>query len=299
MARNVIFGVFSATLAVCSVAPLLSCHPKAAEEKSTTVTAPETGPVPTGLEIEDSTPYALKLPSKFARWTGDWEAITQRGILRMLVIYSKTSFFYDKGRPRGLNAEMARELELYLNKKLKTRAKKLEVALIPVTPAQLLPSLSEGVGDIIAAGVFVTPEREKLVDFTVPIITGSKLIVVTNKNAAPVAKLEDLGGREIVVNKVGLSYTLLQEMNQKLKQSGRPEIKIVESDPNLLEEDLLEMTNAGLIAATTAYDKRAELWSAVLPNLTLNTHAVLKEGGNLAWAMRKDSPTLKALLDDF
>jgi len=147
--------------------------------------------------------------------------------------------------------------------------------------------------------VFVTPEREKLVDFTVPIITGSKLIVVTNKNAAPVAKLEDLGGREIVVNKVGLSYTLLQEMNQKLKQSGRPEIKIVESDPNLLEEDLLEMTNAGLIAATTAYDKRAELWSAVLPNLTLNTHAVLKEGGNLAWAMRKDSPTLKALLDDF
>jgi len=292
-------ALVSATWAACSIAALVSCHPKPAEENSATATAAQSRPAAAGLEVEESTPYALKLPSKFARWTGDWEAIKEHGVLRMLVIYSKTSFFYDKGRPRGLNAEMAQELQLYLNKKLKTRAKKFEVALIPVTTAQLLQSLNDGAGDIIAAGVFVTPEREKLVDFTMPIITGSKLIVVTNKNAPPVAMLEDLSGREIVVNEHSLSYTLLQEMNLKLRRSGKPEIKILESDPNLLEEDLLEMTNAGLIAATTAYDKRAELWASVLPNLTLNSTAILKEGGDLAWAMRKNSPNLKTLLDDF
>ena len=300
MPRGVTVALISATLAACSIAALLGCHPKTVEEKSTTATgAAQLGPVPTGLEVEEGTSYALKLPSKFARWTGDWDTIKQRGVLRMLVLYSKTSFFYDKGRPRGLNAEMAQELELYLNKKLKTGAKKFEVALIPVTPAQLLQSLNDGVGDIIAAGIFVTPERGDLVDFTTPIITGSKLIVVTNKNAPPVAKLADLGGRDVLVSKVGLSYGLLQEINQKLTQSGQPKINIMESDPNLLEEDLLEMTNAGLIGATTAYDRRAELWSSVLPNLTLNSNAVLKENGDLAWAMRKNSPTLKALLDDF
>jgi membrane-bound lytic murein transglycosylase MltF len=263
--RRVMVALVSAIWAACSIAALLSCRPKPAEEKSTTATAAQSVPAPAGLEIEESTSYALKLPSKFAPYTGDWEAIREHGVLRMLVIYSKTSFFYDKGRPRGLNAELAQELQLYLNKKLKTGAKKFEVALIPVTTAQLLQSLNDGVGDIIAAAVFVTPEREKLVDFTMPIITESKLIVVTNKNAPPVAKLEDLSGREIVINEHSLSYMLLHEMNLKLRHAGKPEIKIVESDPNLLEEDLLEMTNAGLIAATTAYDKRVELWASVLP----------------------------------
>jgi membrane-bound lytic murein transglycosylase MltF len=59
------------------------------------------------------------------------------------------------------------------------------------------------------------------------------------------------------------------------------------------------MTDAGAIPATACWDKKAELWSAVLPNLELNSGAVLKSGGNLAWAMRKNSPQLKAMLDGF
>jgi hypothetical protein len=49
------------------------------------------------------------------------------------VVYSKTGFFYDKGRPRGMVADAANELEMYLNKKLKTGAKKFKVAVTPVT----------------------------------------------------------------------------------------------------------------------------------------------------------------------
>ena len=48
-------------------------------------------------------------------------------MLRMLVLYNKTGFFYDKGRPRGAVPDVAEEMERYLNKKLKTRAKKFEV----------------------------------------------------------------------------------------------------------------------------------------------------------------------------
>ena len=154
-------------------------------------------------------------------------------------------------------------------------------------------------GDIIAGSVFVTPEREKIVDFTQPIITDARLIVVTNKDSPPIASVQDLSGRRIVANKTRLPYQLLLDESQKLKRAGKPEINIVESDPALLDEDLLEMTDAGAIPAMACWDKKAEVWSAVLPNLELNSGAVLKSGGNLAWAMRKNSPQLKAVLDGF
>ncbi len=45
--------------------------------------------------------YSLHLPPSFGRWTGDWDELAKHNMLRMLVLYNKTGFFYDKGRPRG------------------------------------------------------------------------------------------------------------------------------------------------------------------------------------------------------
>ena len=45
--------------------------------------------------------------------------------------------------------------------------------------------------------------------------------------------------------------------------------------------------------------KRRRFGRLCYPILILNREAVLKDGGNLAWAMRKNSPQLKALLDAF
>ncbi len=69
-------------------------------------------------------------------------------------------------------------------------------------------------------------------------------------------------------------------------------------DPNLTEEDLLEMVNAGLIPATVAFNFRAQLWSKIFSNIVV-TPAVVKEDGQLGWAMRKGSLQLKAVMDDF
>ena len=311
MARTLSRVPIQVTLCALLLALFAGCHQKAGEQSPKAKSAPigaagqsaaTQGAVTQGaLDIEESTPsdYRLNLPPHFGRWTGDWDEIRKHNVLRMLVVYSKTSFFYDRARPGGLNAALAQELELYLNRKHKTRLKKIQVAVLPVTPDQLLPYLNAGMGDIIAASVFVTPEREKIVDFTQPILTDAQLIVVTNKDAPPITSLQDLSGKRIVANKTRLPYQLLLDESQKLKQAGKPGINIVESDPQLLDEDLLEMTDAGLIPATACWNKKAEIWSAVLPNLKLNSGAVLKSGGNLAWAMRKNSPQLKAELDAF
>jgi membrane-bound lytic murein transglycosylase MltF len=190
-------------------------------------------------------------------------------------------------------------LEQYLNKKLKTGAKKFKVVFIPVSPAQLQKYLNDGVGDVIVSFVIATPEREKLVDFSTPIMKGAKMVVVTGKNAPQIATIDDLSGKEIYVNPVSLSYKFLQEQSQKLKQAGKPAIIVKESDPNLTDEDLLEMTNAGIVPATVVFDYRAELWSVVLPDIVIHHDIALTNDANLAWAMRKNSPQLKAVMDDF
>ena len=279
-----------------------SSKPQARQEPEPSATA--TVPTPDeSLESADSAApgYSLHLPPSFGRWTGDWDELAKHNMLRMLVLYNKTGFFYDKGRPRGAVPDTAEEMERYLNKKLKTGAKKFKVVFIPVSPTQLEKYLNDGFGDFVATSIIVTPEREKQVDFTMPILSGeyAKLVVVTAKNAPQIASLDDLSGKEIYVNPVTLSYKLLKEQSQKLKQAGKPEISVKESDPNLTDEDLLEMTNAGVIPATVTFSYRADLWSVVLPDIIIHSDIPLTDDVNLAFAMRKNSPQLKAVMDDF
>jgi len=58
------------------------------------------------------------------------------------------------------------------------------------------------------------------------------------------------------------------------------------------------MVNAGLLPATVSLNFRAELWSKVYQNMVVNP-AVLKDEGQIGWVMRKGSPELKAVMDDF
>jgi len=59
------------------------------------------------------------------------------------------------------------------------------------------------------------------------------------------------------------------------------------------------MVGAGLIPATVTRTTRADLWTQILPNLTAHKDAVIASGEQIAWALRKDNPQLKQLLDEF
>jgi len=266
-------------------------------------TAPATPAVtPSPIDTTDASTgkqtTALALPKDFGRATGDWDQIVKRGALRVLVVINRTGFFYDKGRARGAIAEAMEEFAMVINKQLKTGAKKFKVVYLPMPPGQLLPALNDGTGDIACTGIIITPEREKLVDFTAPIAEDVRLVVVTSRSAPAINSVDDLSGKNIYVNGATVAKEELDKLNQHFKQTGRPEIGIKVVDPNLTEEDLLEMENAGLIPTTVAFNFRAQLWAKVLPNIVV-TPAVIKEDGKLGWAMRKGSPQLKAVMDDF
>jgi len=238
------------------------------------------------------------LPLNFQRHTGDLDDMVKRGSIRALVLYSRSSFFYVNGRPQGLNYEALSDFQRFVNQKLRTK-QHLQVTFIPVRPDQLEPYLTEGIGDLIAYPVFVTAEREQQVAFSLPLETGVKQILVTGKNFGPVASVQDLSGKKIFVNPLTTYYDNLQKVSDSLVNLGKAPILIEKADKNLKDEDLMEMVNAGILPATVTITSRAHLWANVFHDITPQPSIVIADEQNLAWAVRKDNPRLKELLDEW
>jgi len=244
-------------------------------------------------------PSQAALPLTFERHTDDLDAMVQRKTIRALVLYSRTGFFYVNGRPEGIYYEALNTFQQFLNEKLRAKRQHVDITFIPVRPDQVEAALNDGVGDVIAFGLVVTPARQQRVAFTLPIETDVKQIVVTGNRFGPVTSLSDLAGKKIFVNPLTTYSQSLNTVNASLKQQGKPMIQIENSDKSLMDEDLLEMVNAGLIPATVTTTQRADLWSQVLPNIKPYPTLVIGDEGQLAWAIRKNNPQLKSLVDEF
>lgn len=233
------------------------------------------------------------------KWTGDLDGMIKRRVIRVLVVYSKTHYFIDRGTQRGISYEFGNALEEQLNKKYKTSKLRVHVAFIPVSRDDLLPALIEGRGDIAVAGLTKTPERQKLVDFAQAGRSDVNEIIVTGPESLPVANVDDLGGREIYVRPSSSYHASLVALNAQIKKDGKPAIKIEPAPENLEDEDLLEMLNAGLLKYVIVDDYLAEFWAKVLPDIRLHPELAVRVGGELAPAFRKGSSQLAAELNAF
>jgi membrane-bound lytic murein transglycosylase MltF len=234
-----------------------------------------------------------------APWRGDLDGTVSRRYLRMLVTFSRTNYFLDKGEQRGATYEAGKAFETFLNKELKTGSLPVSVAFIPVRHDQVLQALVDGKGDLAAANLTVTPEREALVDFSAPLLQGVREVFVTGPSGAQISKREDLSGREVHVRKSSSYYASLSHVSAELQRAGQAPIKVVAADEQLEDEDLLEMVNAGLIPATVVDNHLAAFWAQVFEHLKVHDDIVLRADGRIAWAFRKGSPKMKAVVDAF
>ena len=280
---------------------LVGCSKKQAPEPASPSSSAETAqkPAAPATTQESTNATTTSLPTPFGRRTDDLEAMLKGRNIRALVIINPVDFFYSSGHPMGVTYEALRELEQYINKKYKTGKFPVKVSFIPLRPDQVEPALMQGVGDIIAYPLIVTPERQEKVAFTVPLRTDVKQVIVSGPNFGTLGSVDDLSGKEVFVNPLTVAYQNLQGINDKLKSSGKPPIVIKAADKYLLDDDLVQMVNAGLIPATVMRSSRADLWSQILPSLKVQKDAVVATGQQVAWALRKDNPQLKALLDEF
>jgi membrane-bound lytic murein transglycosylase MltF len=238
-------------------------------------------------------------------WTGDLDGMIERRVIRVLTVNSKTIYFLDKGVPRGTAVEYVRLFEAELNKqlaaekKLKHKNLKVRAVFIPVHRDELLQDLVAGKGDIAAANLTITPERQKLVDFSAAGMSNASEVVVSGPASPSIDSLDDLSGKDVFVRKSSSYYESLVALNGKFAAEKKPPVTIREAPETLEDEDLLEMLNSGLVSLVIVDKHLADFWKQIFPKLTVHGNVAVRTGGEIAWAIRKDSPQLKAMLEDF
>ncbi|MBT8367548.1 MAG: transglycosylase SLT domain-containing protein, partial [Deltaproteobacteria bacterium] len=117
--------------------------------------------------------------------------------------------------------------------------------------------------------------------------------------APPVVSVDDLAGKEIHVRQSSSYYESLVQLNGSFKTAGKKPLKLMLADENFEDEDLLEMVNAGLIPMIVMDNHKARFWQQIFDQITVQPDIAVRTAGEIAWAFRKNSPLLQALVNEF
>ena len=238
------------------------------------------------------------LRTRFAgQFTGDFDAMLDRRLIRLVVPYSPTLFFEDKGTLYGTAANGAQLFEAWLNRTFALGPRPLTVPLTPVSRDKLFDTLLAGDGDIAAGDITITEERRKKVAFSAPVISNVREIVITGEDVPEINSAEALSGKEVAVGRSTSYYESLAKLNERLAAQGKPPVTITIVPDTLEVADLMEMTAAALLPATVGDDWVAGLWVQIIKGLRLHPKAAIREGAEIAWAVRPDNPKLLATLN--
>jgi membrane-bound lytic murein transglycosylase MltF len=255
-------------------------------------TAPSSSQAP-----QRTTAPALKL----APWSGDFDGMLKRRFIRVLVASSKTQYYVVNGVQHGSSYEFLKAFEQWVNQKYPQKDKSLRfhVVFVPVSRDQIFPRLTGGRGDLAVGTLLITPERLKIVDFSDPLVTGVKEIAVTGASSPELHSLEDLSGQEVFVRKSSSHWEHLETLNEKFRGEGKALVKLRAAPEDLEDEDLLEMLNAGLIPIVVTDAYLPKIWQQFYTNIKANPDVMLSDSGQIAWAMRKNSPQLMVAVNAF
>ena len=122
--------------------------------------------------------------------TRDWDAIVGSGRIRMLTLNAPATYYLWQGELFGFEYELVQSF---------AQAHDLELEVIVAGDiGELVEGLTEGRGDMIAAGIVPTDRRVEMgLRFTRPYLRIREVFVTASE---PIADLDGLAGRRITVN---------------------------------------------------------------------------------------------------
>lgn len=245
------------------------------------------------------TPLTNVWPVDDQYFIGDYEQMLQRGEIRILTPFTLGWYFINSGQPTGIIYEVSQLFEQYLHRTAGVAGKHLKVTVIPVRRDQLIEHLRQGHGDLLFANLTVTAARAALIDFSEPVIKDVKEVWVSGPAQPPPVLWTDIGGMSVVVRRESSYYDSLILFNQGLIALGYPPVQIELADPHLEDEELLQMVAAGQYPATVVDEHITWPWQRALPSLQISNEVILRHGAHTAYGMRKQSPQLKAVVNQF
>jgi membrane-bound lytic murein transglycosylase MltF len=248
-------------------------------------------------------PHQLAATEDFSllseRATRTYQDMLDVRLIRALVVRSKTFYFLDGAQQRGITYDLLKAFEKQINEEMKTGHLPVYLAFIPVSRDQLIPALLDGRGDIAVANITITPEREEVVDFSIPLLKNVRELVVTSTDVKLMSSIDELSGMTVHVRESSSYHSSLLQANVKLKERGMQPINVVLVSEYLEDEDLLEMVNAQLMPAIVVDSHKVHFWDQIFDNIRIHEELALRNGGDIAWAFRKDSPELAQVVNNY
>ena len=205
--------------------------------------------------------------------------VEKRGSLRVLVAADEDDhwFSFDDSANPGFEREI---LEGF------ARLHRVRLEAVPIKQFEdLIPMLIRGEADV-GAGLHVTEERRKVIDFSDEVMP-DRLVVVSRRPKPKVEELEDLRTAKVGV----IPGTVWAEAT---RAAGVREGRIVElADSNAV----LAALSSGAIGATVM--SISDLILSVRKDPALQAGLLLGEPGSSAWGLRKQDTGLKTALNEY
>jgi len=262
----------------------------AACSEETALELAQSTPASAGAVEQKLQPEQLRLPSSQdagspSPYTGDLKVLEQRGRLRILIPANIGGVFYlpRAGWPVEAQHEAAADF---------ARSHGLEPELIAVGKfSDLIPSLLEGKGDIIAANLTVTESRRKKIRFSVP-LTSVRQQVLVAQSLDSIRSKQDLAGKRIMVQRGSSFWESLESLRKKY-----PDIELMERPPGMSDEEELDEVASGRIDASVRDSNIAGMYLSYRDDLKVAFE--LPGTDDIAWGIRPDSKQLQAALNQF
>ena len=209
----------------------------------------------------------------------DLEQIQDSGVLRVITLYSSTSYFQYRGQEMGFQYELAEQFASHLGVKLEI--------VIARNVSELTSLLLQGKGDLIAFNLPVTNElKDSILYCGEETVTHQVLVQRNTCRPGPLKDVTELIGKEVYV-KPGKFFRRMTNLNQEI--GGGITIYNVESD-SLSLEDLISQVAKGEIDYTVADNDVAKLNQTYYPNLEVSMAVSLDQ--RASWAVRKECTQL-------
>jgi membrane-bound lytic murein transglycosylase F len=211
--------------------------------------------------------------------SADLPEIQKRGELRVLVVDGSPAFFGVRpGTPPGMEREL---LDGFANLH-KVKVKMVEIP----TWDELISSLVDGRGDVIAGGMTVTPERGKLVTFTSEVFP-TRDVVLTRRPHRVINTLAEL--REERVGTIKAT-----SFAETVARAGVPSKNV---DDSLPATGFAEALKSGKVTAVVDGIEDALRLQKEDPAIQIGLF--VGPPSSLAFAVRKSDRALHAALDEY